>query len=107
MLAVVTHKLVCCTVMQVQLLVEEGGAELSTTDRWGASPLEEAKRVGAAAVAAYLSKPATKQAAVAAARNLAGIRSGSGSSRFGFNTAKGGWASSSAAIAEPADGGDS
>lgn len=67
------------------MLVEEGGAELSATDRWGATPLDEAKRVGAAAVVAYLNKPATKQAAVAAAQQLAGLRSGSSSSRFGLH----------------------
>jgi potassium channel len=49
----------------VQLLVAEGGASLNATDRWGATPLAEARRVGAAAVVTYLGSTDAKQAAAA------------------------------------------
>uniref|UniRef100_A0A383WLL7 Ion transport domain-containing protein n=1 Tax=Tetradesmus obliquus TaxID=3088 RepID=A0A383WLL7_TETOB len=65
----------------VKLLVEEGGADLAAQDRWGATPLDEAQRVGAADVAAYLSSSKAAQAA-AAARTALAARQGS-SSRFG------------------------
>jgi ankyrin repeat protein len=39
---------------QLKVLVEEAGADLSVRDRWGATPLDEARRVGASAVGAYL-----------------------------------------------------
>ncbi|KAF8054945.1 AKT1 [Scenedesmus sp. PABB004] len=57
----------------VKLLVEEGGAELSATDRWGATPLAEAKRVGAADVVAYLGSPAARSAAAASASRRAAV----------------------------------
>lgn len=38
----------------VETLVEAGHADVSVTDRWDKTPLDEARRVGAAAVAAYL-----------------------------------------------------
>lgn len=50
----------CAALVQVRLLVEEGGADLAAADRWGATPLAEAKRVGAADVAAYLSSSAAR-----------------------------------------------
>eukprot|EP00879_Flechtneria_rotunda_P011143 GHRR01011641.1.p1 GENE.GHRR01011641.1~~GHRR01011641.1.p1 ORF type:complete len:698 (+),score=354.14 GHRR01011641.1:186-2279(+) len=50
----------------VRLLVEEGGADLSATDRWGATPLDEAKRVKAIDVARYLSSSEAAEAAAAA-----------------------------------------
>jgi hypothetical protein len=67
---------------QVTLLVEEGGADLSVKDRWGATPLDEAQRVKAADVAAYLSSSKAAQAA-AAARTALAARQGS-MSRFGL-----------------------
>jgi ankyrin repeat protein len=51
----------------VVLLVEEGGADLAATDRWGNTPLAEARRAGAADVVAYLSSSKAKAAAAAAA----------------------------------------
>eukprot|EP00878_Enallax_costatus_P011541 GHUV01012048.1.p1 GENE.GHUV01012048.1~~GHUV01012048.1.p1 ORF type:complete len:746 (+),score=322.29 GHUV01012048.1:330-2567(+) len=74
----------------VRLLVEEGGADLSSKDRWGATPADEAKRVGASDVAAYLNRPATREAATTAARHLAGLKSSSGSSRFGNQASRSG-----------------
>jgi ankyrin repeat protein len=71
----------CCLSAQVMLLVEEGGADLSAKDRWGATPLDEAQRVGAADVAAYLSSSKAAQAAAAARAALA-ARQGS-SNRYG------------------------
>jgi ankyrin repeat protein len=68
-------------VPQVTLLVEEGGADLSVKDRWGATPLDEAQRVGAADVAVYLSSSKAEQAA-AAARTALAARQGR-SNRFG------------------------
>lgn len=35
---------------QVRLLVREGGADISVRDRWGYTPLDEARRVGATPV---------------------------------------------------------
>eukprot|EP00882_Tetradesmus_deserticola_P002691 GHRQ01002862.1.p1 GENE.GHRQ01002862.1~~GHRQ01002862.1.p1 ORF type:complete len:924 (+),score=556.38 GHRQ01002862.1:315-3086(+) len=78
------------------LLVEEGGAELSARDRWGATPLDEARRVGAADVADYLSSSQAAQAATAARTKLAGLQGNS--SRFGLQMqaeAAGGSSSSS------------
>lgn len=72
----------CLCLCQVKLLVEEGGADLAAQDRWGATPLDEAQRVGAADVAAYLSSSKAAQAA-AAARTALAARQGS-SSRFGL-----------------------
>lgn len=46
----------------MRVLVEEGGADITVKDRWGNSPLDEAKRVGAALVVDYL------EAAAAAAQ---------------------------------------
>jgi ankyrin repeat protein len=69
---------------QVSLLVEEGGAELSARDRWGATPLDEARRVGAADVADYLSS-SRAAAAAAAARAALAARQGR-SNRFGPQT---------------------
>jgi ankyrin repeat protein len=51
------------------MLVEEAGADLAVRDRWGATPLDEARRVGAAAVVAYLD-----------ARLASGTQPGGGSS---------------------------
>lgn len=54
-------------------MVEEAGADLTLTDRWGMTPLDEAKRVGAAAVVAYLEgRDATVTAAAAAAPGQSG-----------------------------------
>jgi hypothetical protein len=36
------------------VLVEEVDADMTVRDRWGATPLDEARRVGASAVVAYL-----------------------------------------------------
>jgi ankyrin repeat protein len=49
--------------VQVQLLVETGGANPLLTDRWGSTPLKEAQRVGAAPVAAYLQQAAARSRA--------------------------------------------
>ena len=40
--------------LQVRVLVEEGKADLAVTDRWGATPLDEAMRVGSRATMDYL-----------------------------------------------------
>jgi len=40
--------------VQVKLLVEEGGADVWVHDRWGKTAYDEARRVGATAVAEYL-----------------------------------------------------
>ena len=40
--------------LQVRVLVEEGKADLAVADRWGATPLDEAMRVGSRAVMDYL-----------------------------------------------------
>ena len=40
--------------VQVKLLVEEGGADVWVRDRWGKTAYDEARRVGATAVAEYL-----------------------------------------------------
>ena len=40
--------------MQIKLLVEEGGADVWVRDRWGKTAYDEARRVGATAVAEYL-----------------------------------------------------
>ena len=40
--------------VQVKLLVEEGGADVWVRDRWGKTAFDEARRVGATAVAEYL-----------------------------------------------------
>lgn len=40
--------------LQVRVLVEEGKADLAVTDRWGATPLDEAMRVGSRAIMDYL-----------------------------------------------------
>jgi len=39
---------------QLKVLVEEAGADMNVTDRWGSTPLDEAKRVGATVVVSYL-----------------------------------------------------
>ncbi|MEW5304454.1 MAG: hypothetical protein WDW36_007064 [Sanguina aurantia] len=43
----------------VRVLVEEGRATVAFRDRWGSSPLDEARRAGAAAVVAYLERRMT------------------------------------------------
>ena len=40
--------------VQIKLLVEEGGANVWVRDRWGKTPYDEARRVGATAVAEFL-----------------------------------------------------
>jgi hypothetical protein len=40
--------------VQVRVLAEDGKADISVVDRWGATPLDEAIRVGAKPVAQYL-----------------------------------------------------
>jgi ankyrin repeat protein len=40
----------------MRLLVEEGGAFINVTDRWGNTPLDEANRSGARPCAAFLEK---------------------------------------------------
>ena len=40
--------------MQVKLLVQEGGADVFVRDRWGFTPLDEARRVGDTPVVRYL-----------------------------------------------------
>jgi len=52
----------CCCPLQVKLLVEEGGADPSLVDRWEQSPLDEARRVGAAPVVEYLAGCVTGEA---------------------------------------------
>jgi hypothetical protein len=52
-----THCVCNCTSrMQVKQLVEDGHADAEVKDRWGATPLDEAKRVGSRSVAEYLSR---------------------------------------------------
>ena len=46
----------------VKLLVEDGGADTGVTDRWGATPGDEAERVGATAVGEYLKGVAADRA---------------------------------------------
>lgn len=41
------------------MLVEGGAADLGLRDRWGLTPLDEARRGGAAAAVAYLEEAAT------------------------------------------------
>lgn len=43
------------------MLVEEGGASVYVQDRWGKTPLDEARRVGAALVVSYLEQAAVKR----------------------------------------------
>ena len=45
----------------MRLLIEEGGAFISVTDRWGNTPLHEAKRAGAQPCAAYLERCIAQQ----------------------------------------------
>lgn len=40
----------------MRLLVEEGGAFINVTDRWGNTPLDEANRAGARPCAAFLER---------------------------------------------------
>ena len=40
--------------VQIKLLVEEGGADVWVRDRWGKTAYDEARRVGATSVAEYL-----------------------------------------------------
>jgi len=47
--------------LQVRVLVEEGGANVLVQDRWGNTPLDEARRVGAALVVSYLEQAAVKR----------------------------------------------
>ena len=42
--------------VQIKLLVEEGGANVWVRDRWGKTAYDEARRVGATAVAEFLQK---------------------------------------------------
>lgn len=82
------------------LLVEEGGADLSAADRWGATPLAEAKRVGAAEVIAYLNSSATAKAAAA---TRVRVSAAAKSSRYGRGSGDGANAGADADAA----GGDS
>jgi hypothetical protein len=72
----------------VQLLVAEGGAELTAADRWGNTPLAEATRVGATDVARYL-RSSDAQAAAVKARQAAADRL-QASRRFGMRASSGG-----------------
>jgi hypothetical protein len=45
---------ILCSGVQIKLLVEEGGADVWVRDRWGKTAYDEARRVGATAVAEYL-----------------------------------------------------
>lgn len=47
--------------LQVRVLVEEGRANVLVQDRWGNTPLDEARRVGAALVVNYLEQAAVKR----------------------------------------------
>jgi hypothetical protein len=40
--------------LQVKLLVQQGGADVELKDRWGASPLDEARRVNHTNIIAYM-----------------------------------------------------
>lgn len=40
--------------LQVKLLINEGGADIFVRDRWGYTPLDEARRVGALPVVNFL-----------------------------------------------------
>ena len=42
--------------VQMRLLIEEGAAFIDVTDRWGNTPLDEARRAGARPCAAYLER---------------------------------------------------
>ena len=59
--------------LQVKLLVDEGGAPVGVQDRWGKTAYDEARRVGATAVAEFLSAEMAKapQPAMAAAQPAA------------------------------------
>ncbi|BDA49938.1 probable potassium channel AKT2 [Coccomyxa sp. Obi] len=46
----------------IRLLVEEGGADVHVKDRWGNTPLDEARRVGARPCAAYLEQRLNRHA---------------------------------------------
>jgi hypothetical protein len=46
--------MLCACCCQVKLLVEAGGADPTLMDRWEQTPLDEARRVGAAPVVEYL-----------------------------------------------------
>jgi hypothetical protein len=72
----------------VQLLVAEGGAELSAADRWGNTPLAEATRVGAPDVVRYL-RSSDAQAAAVKARQAAADRL-QVSRRYGMRASSGG-----------------
>ncbi|GIM10251.1 hypothetical protein Vretimale_14049 [Volvox reticuliferus] len=50
----------------VKLLIEEGGADPNFQDRWGNTALDEARRVGATPVVAYLESRQTRDAGVTA-----------------------------------------
>lgn len=47
--------------LQVRVLVEEGRANVAVQDRWGNTPLDEARRVGAALVVTYLEQALVKR----------------------------------------------
>lgn len=47
--------------LQIKLLVEQGKADVLKTDRWGATPLDEATKLDATRCVAYL-KPITEAA---------------------------------------------
>jgi hypothetical protein len=47
--------------LQVRVLVEEGRANPAVQDRWGNTPLDEARRVGAALVVSYLEQALVKR----------------------------------------------
>ena len=45
----------------MRLLIEEGGAFINVTDRWGNTPFDEASRAGARPCAAYLERCIAQQ----------------------------------------------
>jgi hypothetical protein len=59
---------------QVKLLVEEGKADTTVRDRWGQTPLDEAIRVRAAAIAEFLRTKMAERGAAEATSTSADAR---------------------------------